>query len=111
MARTSRWRTFSQRRECEAASNRCGFPAAVTALSLSCISNRGRCWNCAGMPLGIVESIAAPASLDIVIEGAGGHAGGVLMPDRKDARVRGGGNHPRRPARLLPPARATRWLP
>jgi N-carbamoyl-L-amino-acid hydrolase len=36
-------------------------------------------------PLGIVLSIAAPASLRISVEGAGGHAGGVLMPDRKDA--------------------------
>jgi len=36
-------------------------------------------------PVGIVTSIAAPASLRISIEGAGGHAGGVLMPDRKDA--------------------------
>jgi N-carbamoyl-L-amino-acid hydrolase len=36
-------------------------------------------------PLGIVLSIAAPASLRISIEGAGGHAGGVLMPDRRDA--------------------------
>src|SRR6267154_2558902 len=36
-------------------------------------------------PLGSVKSIAAPASLRISIEGAGGHAGGVLMPDRKDA--------------------------
>src|SRR5437660_1804650 len=35
--------------------------------------------------LGIVKSIAAPASFRIAIEGAGGHAGGVLMPDRKDA--------------------------
>jgi ureidoglycolate amidohydrolase len=35
--------------------------------------------------LGIVKSIAAPASLRVSIEGAGGHAGGVLMPDRKDA--------------------------
>ena len=35
--------------------------------------------------LGIVKSIAAPASLRISIEGVGGHAGGVLMPDRKDA--------------------------
>src|ERR1700731_650605 len=34
--------------------------------------------------LGIVKSIAAPAGLRISIEGAGGHAGGVLMPDRKD---------------------------
>jgi ureidoglycolate amidohydrolase len=37
------------------------------------------------IPLGVVERIAAPASLRITIEGAGGHAGGVLMPDRRDA--------------------------
>jgi ureidoglycolate amidohydrolase len=37
------------------------------------------------IPLGIVERIAAPASARIVLEGNGGHAGGVLMPDRKDA--------------------------
>jgi ureidoglycolate amidohydrolase len=36
-------------------------------------------------PLGIVERIAAPASLRVTIEGSGGHAGGVLMPDRRDA--------------------------
>ncbi|HLV87770.1 MAG TPA: M20 family metallo-hydrolase [Candidatus Sulfotelmatobacter sp.] len=38
-----------------------------------------------GVPLGVVERIAAPASLRLTIEGAGGHAGGVLMPDRRDA--------------------------
>lgn len=38
-----------------------------------------------GLPIGIVTSIAAPAALRIRIEGEGGHAGGVLMPDRKDA--------------------------
>jgi len=37
------------------------------------------------VPLGIVSHIAAPASLRISIEGAGGHAGAVLMPDRRDA--------------------------
>ena len=37
------------------------------------------------IPLGIVTKIAAPASLRVLIEGAGGHAGGVLMPDRHDA--------------------------
>jgi ureidoglycolate amidohydrolase len=37
------------------------------------------------IPLGIVEKIAAPASLRITVEGSGGHAGGVLMPDRHDA--------------------------
>jgi ureidoglycolate amidohydrolase len=36
-------------------------------------------------PLGVVTNIAAPASMRIAIEGAGGHAGGVLMPDRRDA--------------------------
>src|SRR6202165_2358100 len=39
----------------------------------------------AKISFGIVKNIAAPASLRISIEGAGGHAGGVLMPDRKDA--------------------------
>src|SRR5208282_1910689 len=38
-----------------------------------------------GIPLGVVTSIAAPASLRITVEGAGGHAGSVLMPDRRDA--------------------------
>jgi ureidoglycolate amidohydrolase len=37
------------------------------------------------VPLGVVTKIAAPASARISIEGAGGHAGGVLMPDRHDA--------------------------
>jgi len=37
------------------------------------------------IPLGVVTSIAAPASMRIAIEGAGGHAGGVLMADRRDA--------------------------
>jgi ureidoglycolate amidohydrolase len=37
------------------------------------------------IPLGVVTNIAAPASLRISLEGSGGHAGGVLMPDRRDA--------------------------
>ncbi len=39
----------------------------------------------AHVPLGIVESIAAPASYQFIAEGTGGHAGGVLMTERKDA--------------------------
>ena len=35
--------------------------------------------------IGVVTAIAAPASMRISIEGEGGHAGGVLMPDRRDA--------------------------
>jgi len=37
------------------------------------------------IPLGIVTKIASPASLRVLVEGSGGHAGGVLMPDRRDA--------------------------
>jgi ureidoglycolate amidohydrolase len=37
------------------------------------------------IPLGIVTNIAAPASLGVLVEGSGGHAGAVLMPDRIDA--------------------------
>jgi N-carbamoyl-L-amino-acid hydrolase len=36
-------------------------------------------------PIGAVTAIAAPAALRVRLEGAGGHAGAVLMPDRKDA--------------------------
>jgi N-carbamoyl-L-amino-acid hydrolase len=38
-----------------------------------------------GQPLGIVTAIAAPASYRFTIHGVGGHAGALLMPDRRDA--------------------------
>ena len=38
-----------------------------------------------GLDVGLVTHIAAPASQRITIEGEGGHAGGQLMPGRKDA--------------------------
>ena len=37
------------------------------------------------LSIGVVTNIAAPASLRIVIEGEGGHAGALLMPQRRDA--------------------------
>jgi ureidoglycolate amidohydrolase len=37
------------------------------------------------VPLGIVTKIAAPASARLTVEGSGGHAGGVVMPERRDA--------------------------
>jgi N-carbamoyl-L-amino-acid hydrolase len=40
-----------------------------------------------GLDVGLVTHIAGPASQRIVIEGEGGHAGGKLMPGRKDALV------------------------
>ena len=42
-----------------------------------------------GLSIGIVQGIAAPAGLNILIEGEGGHAGTVLMPERKDAFLAG----------------------
>jgi len=38
-----------------------------------------------GLSIGLVTSIAAPASLRIWLDGVGGHAGAMLMPDRHDA--------------------------
>jgi ureidoglycolate amidohydrolase len=38
-----------------------------------------------GSPIGIVTSIAAPAAYRFTITGHGGHAGALLMPDRRDA--------------------------
>lgn len=39
----------------------------------------------ASLPLGIVTDIAAPAAYRFSIQGLGGHAGALLMPDRRDA--------------------------
>jgi N-carbamoyl-L-amino-acid hydrolase len=38
-----------------------------------------------GLPLGIVTAIAAPSGYTFTIEGVGGHAGALLMLDRRDA--------------------------
>jgi ureidoglycolate amidohydrolase len=38
-----------------------------------------------GIPIGIVSGIAAPAGYRFTVTGFGGHAGALLMPDRKDA--------------------------
>jgi N-carbamoyl-L-amino-acid hydrolase len=40
-----------------------------------------------GIDIGAVEKIAAPAAFRVIIEGEGGHAGAVLMPDRHDAAL------------------------
>jgi N-carbamoyl-L-amino-acid hydrolase len=39
----------------------------------------------AGVPIGIVTAIAAPAALRVTLIGEGGHAGAVLMRGRRDA--------------------------
>jgi N-carbamoyl-L-amino-acid hydrolase len=37
------------------------------------------------IPIGVVTAIAAPAALRVTLDGEGGHAGAMLMPDRHDA--------------------------
>ncbi|MEM9352146.1 MAG: M20 family metallo-hydrolase [Planctomycetota bacterium] len=39
----------------------------------------------AGLDIGVVTAIAAPATVEFTLTGEGGHAGAVLMPKRKDA--------------------------
>ena len=39
----------------------------------------------AGVDIGVVEKIAAPSAFRLLLKGQGGHAGAVLMPQRKDA--------------------------
>jgi N-carbamoyl-L-amino-acid hydrolase len=39
----------------------------------------------ASLPIGIVTAIAAPSAATITIDGFGGHAGALLMPQRRDA--------------------------
>lgn len=41
------------------------------------------------LDIGVVTAIAAPATVRIEIEGEGGHAGAVLMPQRRDAFLAG----------------------
>ncbi|WP_193212315.1 M20 family metallo-hydrolase [Luteolibacter marinus] len=38
-----------------------------------------------GIDIGVVEKIAAPSAFRLLLKGSGGHAGAVLMPDRRDA--------------------------
>jgi ureidoglycolate amidohydrolase len=58
-----------------------GYYAAFVELHIE----QGPLLESRGIPIGIVTAIAAPASLRVTIEGQGGHAGAVLMPDRHDA--------------------------
>ena len=42
-----------------------------------------------GLDIGVVTAIAAPATLHLTLTGQGGHAGAVLMPERRDALLAG----------------------
>ena len=62
----------------------CGRRAVITAPSSNCISSRGRCWSAAS-PARHGHGHRRAREFRITIEGQGGHAGAVLMPDRHDA--------------------------
>ena len=71
-ASTDRWRPC-----------RCG--EAATRRSSSCTSNRGRCSSEAGPTSASSRRLPRRRAFAIIVEGEGGHAGAVLMPDRRDA--------------------------
>ena len=78
----------------DAARSRAGFTGPLSSVRLAQGSysafvemhiEQGPILERLNVPLGIVTAIAAPACLHIVVEGEGGHAGAVLMLDRRDA--------------------------
>ncbi len=65
------------------------LPENAYAAFLELHIEQGPLLDAAGIPIGIVEHIAAPASLRLYLMGQGGHAGAVLMPHRHDALLAG----------------------
>ena len=61
------------------------LPAGYYAAFVELHIEQGPLLERAGIPLGVVTAIAAPASWRIWLEGEGGHAGALLMPQRRDA--------------------------
>ena len=77
---------------------RAGFDGPLSGVTLGrdCYSafvelhiEQGPCLEQEKLSIGIVEKIAAPATLTLELTGVGGHAGAVLMPGRQDALVAG----------------------
>jgi ureidoglycolate amidohydrolase len=61
------------------------LPAGYFAAFVELHIEQGPLLERAGLPIGVVTAIAAPASLRVTWNGEGGHAGAVLMPGRRDA--------------------------
>jgi ureidoglycolate amidohydrolase len=61
------------------------LPASYYAAFVELHIEQGPLLERAGVPIGVVTAIAAPAALRVEFEGTGGHAGAVLMPERHDA--------------------------
>ena len=61
------------------------LPAGYLAAFVELHIEQGPLLERAGLPIGIVTAIAAPASFRVTWTGDGGHAGAVLMSGRRDA--------------------------
>ena len=66
-------------------STRSGCPTGYYAAFVELHIEQGPILEREGLPIGVVTAIAAPAALRVDLDGEGGHAGAVLMPDRRDA--------------------------
>jgi N-carbamoyl-L-amino-acid hydrolase len=64
---------------------RVGLPDGYFAAFVELHIEQGPLLQREGIPIGVVTAIAAPAALRVTWRGEGGHAGAVLMPDRRDA--------------------------
>lgn len=71
-----------------------GFPGSLSSVGLGAGAyaafvelhiEQGPLLERSGHDIGVVTAIAAPASLRVIVEGEGGHAGAVLMAERHDA--------------------------
>ncbi len=71
-----------------ATSPACACPRATTPRSSSCISSRVRCSNAPASRWASSPPSPRRPACAFEIEGEGGHAGAVLMPDRQDAFLR-----------------------
>ena len=62
-----------------------GLPAAYYDAFIELHIEQGPLLEQSGIGVGLVTSIAAPASMRVALDGEGGHAGAVLMANRRDA--------------------------
>jgi ureidoglycolate amidohydrolase len=60
------------------------FPEGAYSAFVELHIEQGPLLEQAGIPIGAVTAISAPAALRVRYQGPGGHAGGVYMPDRHD---------------------------
>jgi ureidoglycolate amidohydrolase len=62
-----------------------GLPQGAYHAFLELHIEQGPLLDAGGYDIGAVTAIAAPAALHVTLTGEGGHAGAVLMPERRDA--------------------------